>query len=130
MSTTATTEAPVTLTTEETARALSAAEKYMGDELPKYDDDGGGDEYDNWGAIEHFMMEALVEEVTETHILVTCEVARECNGDTSIGLDVTVKLGRDFRPVSHNYTECLNDEAADAAADAYTRRAEDGFPDA
>lgn len=116
------------LSTSDTARAIAAAEKFLSKSFSDYDEPAGGDEYDSWDAVEFGLEdESEIETVEEGKITVACVVS---DGSPYNAIYVTVVLDRKFKPIKHDLEDSLNQAAADAAADRYTRRAEDGFRDA
>jgi hypothetical protein len=118
------------LSTSDTARAVRAAEAFLSGKLGDYDSPPGGDEFDSWeGTYFEVEDESELDSVSDDAIKVSCTVVAECGGATEMYF-VTVTLSREFNARSHDLDAALGRAAADAAADAYTARAEAGFPDA
>jgi len=119
----------VTLSASDTACAIAAAESYLTRQLRDYDEPAGGDEYDSWDECRLVLDdESDLEAVEETRILVGCTVSAE-DGRGEMFF-VTVELDREFKAIKHDLDNAINQACVDASADAYTRRAEAGYPDA
>ena len=115
MSNTASNSVPAPLTTEETARAIAAAEKAVYDGVMSYAEDA--DDSD----LEVGEDESDVETTPEGF-----KVIVSATGD-GLFLSVTVKLDRNFKVTDDGVETAFQDAAEDAAADAYTYGCESGW---